>query len=262
MDPAPNEPWFYSREGVQNGPVTLEELREKARAGELNPRHDLVWRQGMPDWKPAGEVEGLFERRAPEETAKPSGEPAATTKPATAPSHDPYLPPAEEEQLAYSHDQAWPGIRRRWYLFWLYLFPAVLGLVSGFLQAAGVAIDPALNIAIIWAVPAIAAIYATLQRLPNLGMSRWWFFGQLVPFLNLWLWYRLTACPAGYAYHKKLDGPGIALAILYWLLVVLWIAAMVLVIAVFAGAAGDPELQEMIRQILEGTYVPPTVPAE
>src|SRR5690554_3585406 len=129
MDSAANEPWFYSREGVQNGPASLAELQKMARAGQLNPRHDLVWRQGMPDWKPAGEIDGLFDRRSPEAAAAPSpgaavaSAPAAATRSASA---DPYMPPAEEEDLAFARALEWPGMRRRGYIFWLWIFPLIL----------------------------------------------------------------------------------------------------------------------------------------
>ena len=90
----------------------------------------------------------------------------------------------------------------------------------------------------------------TLNRLVNLGMSRWWFLGNFVPILNFWIGYRCFACPAGYAYHKKLDGPGIALAILYWLLLLIAILVVGAVVALMFNMIGSPELQEQIRDII------------
>ena len=57
----------------------------------------------------------------------------------------------------------------------------------------------------------------------------------LAPFLNLWLGYRCLACPSGYAPHKKMDGPGIVLACLYWLSVLAGVSILVFVIAQSAG---------------------------
>jgi hypothetical protein len=90
------------------------------------------------------------------------------------------------------------------------------------------------------------------MRLMNLGMSRWWFFANFVPILNLWIGYRCFACPAGYALHKKLDGAGVALAILYWLLMVLTVLVMVTVVALLLGTFGSlPELDPLRETLSE-----------
>jgi len=47
--------WFYSNNGQQLGPITDQELTAKFRNGELSST-DLVWKEGMSDWKPLGEV--------------------------------------------------------------------------------------------------------------------------------------------------------------------------------------------------------------
>src|SRR5262245_1159382 len=58
--------WFYTERGEQRGPIGFEELKARADQGSLRPE-DLVWGEGMPQWKPAAHVEGLFEspRTAP-----------------------------------------------------------------------------------------------------------------------------------------------------------------------------------------------------
>ncbi|WP_437206318.1 GYF domain-containing protein [Planctomicrobium sp. SH664] len=50
--------WFYSRDGVQDGPVTLKRLRKLAREGTLKP-DDLIWRDGMSEWVAAADEESL-----------------------------------------------------------------------------------------------------------------------------------------------------------------------------------------------------------
>ena len=47
--------WYYSKNGMQLGPLSTEELSGKARGGEVSPS-DLVWKEGMPDWKPLAQV--------------------------------------------------------------------------------------------------------------------------------------------------------------------------------------------------------------
>ena len=47
--------WYYSDHRRQAGPVTADVLREMASSGRLTPQ-DLVWRDGMGDWRPASTV--------------------------------------------------------------------------------------------------------------------------------------------------------------------------------------------------------------
>lgn len=56
--------WFYAQEGRQYGPISPEELRRMADAGELATT-DLVWREGLTEWVPAIRVRGLFDGPAP-----------------------------------------------------------------------------------------------------------------------------------------------------------------------------------------------------
>ena len=51
--------WYYTKNGQQVGPVSMEEIKTRAESGELTP-DDQVWKEGMGDWKPAGKVKGLF----------------------------------------------------------------------------------------------------------------------------------------------------------------------------------------------------------
>ena len=42
--------WFYSKGEQQLGPVNEDKLRELIQQGTINPRADLVWSEGMPEW--------------------------------------------------------------------------------------------------------------------------------------------------------------------------------------------------------------------
>ncbi|MEI6655675.1 MAG: GYF domain-containing protein [Verrucomicrobiota bacterium] len=241
--------WFFTREGERLGPVSLAELRVKAQEGGLNPRLDLVWTQGMAEWKPAGQIDTLFERRVTE-----------------VPTANPYMPPQAESVGAQMQLQGdWPGARRRAYLTATLLLPVVWNMALGFAPALlGRALEPALlqQINLGGALLLfIIGLYYGLQRLVNLGMSRWWYLGHLVPFLNLWVGYRCFACPAGYAYHKKMDGIGIALAILYWLLIVAVLLALVVLVVILIKYANDPRVADLLRQVREALRARPVLPA-
>lgn len=249
MNDIPQDAWFYSREGERIGPVTFSELRIKAKESGLNPRLDMVWTQGMAEWKPAGEIEGLFERRNTPEPQESLAPPAPA---------DPYRTPEEESVAARMGEEGgWPGARRRSYLFAILIFPIlwniVIAMCSAMIQQQfGGELMKVITLGTLF-VPPVVALYFSIQRFPNLGMSRWWFLANFVPLLNIWTGYRCFACPAGYAYHKKLDGIGIFLAIIYWLTLLIALLVIAAVIAVLFGAAGDPELrnklQDLIRQM-------------
>jgi hypothetical protein len=55
--------WYFSREGVKAGPVSSSKLRAMARSGELLET-DLLWKEGMEQWRPAGDAGRLFRRRS------------------------------------------------------------------------------------------------------------------------------------------------------------------------------------------------------
>lgn len=244
----PQDAWFYSREGERIGPVTFSELQIKAKESALNPRLDMVWTQGMAEWKPAGEIEGLFERRSAPEPQESLAPPAAA-----AAAGDPYRV-SEEDSVAQrmGEEGDWPGVRRRGYIFSLFipaLWSLALTFVSPFVQKQ---FGNELSVVIIPALACVAllfCLYFGIQRFPNLGMSRWWYLANFVPILNIWTGYRCFACPAGYAYHKKLDGVGIFLAIIYWLMILLALLVIAAFVAVLLGAAGDPEIREKLQEL-------------
>ncbi len=250
MDDERQESWFYTREGEKCGPVSFSDLRIKAGEGTLNPRLDLVWTQGMDVWKPAGELDDLFERRAAPGPAE-----------ILAPAANPYQSPQGELVAGpMGQDGVWPGARRRSYLIATLIFPILWGLAvgagEGFLTPQLGAevmkyVVPALNL-----VSSLVAIYFILMRLVNLGMSRWWILGSLVPLLNVWVGYRCFACPGGYAFHKKLDGAGIFLAIVYWLMLAVIIAVIAALILLFLGVIGTPEFKDQLREMLEAAAAP------
>lgn len=204
--------WFVTHEGKQFGPVSIDDLKFEVERGELNPRLDMVWKDGMEDWIPAGELDGLFEKN---DEAK-----AAEEKKEASNNFTGYIPEVSEEERDKIKG-IWPGSGRGAFIFVCYILPFILLLLVGvgapFLQGK---VSPQVVSLITFGLlvlPAILSIVVTLKRFQNLGMTRWWFFGLFAPLLNIWVYYRIFACPPGYAQNKRLDGIGWVLAILYWL---------------------------------------------
>lgn len=89
--------WYYSKNGTQLGPIGDEEIKAKIASGEVAPT-DLVWKDGMGDWLPAGQVQEL--RGFPVQPA------AYGTGAVTAASNDPYKSPTP---AAYG-STSYPGV--------------------------------------------------------------------------------------------------------------------------------------------------------
>lgn len=89
--------WFYAKHGKQEGPVDLETLRSKLKGGEIIAT-DLVWREGMAEWTPAGEVAEL--------TAAEASSPAAPEAAGQAPPPPQQAPPQTQGGMAMQQPQA------------------------------------------------------------------------------------------------------------------------------------------------------------
>ena len=50
--------WYYSENNQQLGPISEEDLKQKARSGGLKPA-TLVWKDGMSDWTSIAELPEL-----------------------------------------------------------------------------------------------------------------------------------------------------------------------------------------------------------
>lgn len=51
--------WRYAKSGQQHGPVSAADLKALAKSGEILPT-DMIWKEGMDEWKQAGSLKGLF----------------------------------------------------------------------------------------------------------------------------------------------------------------------------------------------------------
>jgi hypothetical protein len=81
--------WHYATDGNQHGPVSASELKQLAVSGTLGPS-DLVWKEGMGEWKPASRVKGLFPKS--DESSKSATPPK---QPPPAQANQDSLPPAQ-----------------------------------------------------------------------------------------------------------------------------------------------------------------------
>jgi len=63
--------WRVVRDGSESGPFTVADLHRMVADGRLR-RTDLIRKDGMPDWRPAGDARGLFPGAAPVPSPPPT----------------------------------------------------------------------------------------------------------------------------------------------------------------------------------------------
>lgn len=94
--------WYYAKNGAQQGPVALEDMKSRIAMGEIAPT-DLAWREGMADWMPVSSIAELKVEAPP---ARQEPEAAAPSTPAYAPAP---TPAASAPVESYRAPSAAPG---------------------------------------------------------------------------------------------------------------------------------------------------------
>ncbi len=270
-EPENSAAWFILHENERYGPFTVQQLKEGALDYELHPRYDMAWQEGMADWIPAGEVEGLFEKiGSPKKEAEEHQDHKKKKHKKEEKEQDTTSPFGEDEfaeEPSNDYDEMeWEGVSRGGYIFFIYFFPVLwlvgLTYLSKMLPGIfGPEIAPIITACLAF-LPLILGIIAIIQRLDNLAMRRLWFFGLFAPILNLWLGYRLFACPPGYAEHKRLGALGWILSLLYWLPFL----AVIAVFGLFAVKGPDmfktvieknkDQYEQFMQKVKEATETP------
>lgn len=235
--------WYFTSGGTRCGPVTFGELRAMAASRVLDPRLDLVWKEGSEGWKQAGLLDGLFERRSvPVE--KPDAREAKRPGTVAALRRDPAAALATKQM-------SWPGVGRLVLWLGLLLFPVLWSQLPGWsgpvLVATFGSVLTSKLLPFASIVPVALLIYLVLMRLANLGMSRWWALVLAIPVLNLWVAFRCLVCPSGYAHHRKQDRPGMAIV----LAIVVLLPAVWYLNLEFPGSLSAEQLQAALQRLIE-----------
>lgn len=89
--------WYYAKNGTQQGPLPIEDLKGRIARGEIAPT-DLAWCEGMSDWTPVGEIPQL-KVEAPVRPEMPLP-PAATVAPVEVLEPSPYIAPVAPAPVA------------------------------------------------------------------------------------------------------------------------------------------------------------------
>lgn len=219
--------WYIAKDGQQEGPVTPQQIGALVKAGAIDPATALVWREGLTDWKTLAESGLLAETGA---IAPVAASPAF---------NNPYLVTERTRnalaETRYNATLEYPGYGRLRYFLSIFVtmivfYAILLALVFAMFGSKGSGGGIAAGTVLIVLLMIGGSVYIALQRLKNLGMSGWAILWTLVPFMNLWIGWRMIACPAGYEDHRTLDTPAKVIT-------GLWIGMMVLSFAVNIIAA-------------------------
>jgi uncharacterized membrane protein YhaH (DUF805 family) len=137
-------------------------------------------------------------------------------------SDDPYVPPMGQFNRSEAvTNYGCPGIGRLMH----FILTIVIGGAGGALVFAN--IETPQNAIAIYIVMLILLCICSIQRFRNTGASGFLWLFSLIPILNLWVSYRILACPEGYDSHKTLDLPGKIIAFVFFAslicLIALWI---------------------------------------
>jgi Interferon-induced transmembrane protein/GYF domain 2 len=114
--------WYFSKNGTQLGPVSIDELKSKLASGEISTT-DMVWREGFPDWRKAAEISELFSSPA-------ISSPVLQTPPSSEVTHSPYQSPVASP-MAYTHgmiipNYLWQSIVATIFCCWPLGIPAIV----------------------------------------------------------------------------------------------------------------------------------------
>lgn len=204
--------WYFVKEGKQEGPVTAPQLNALVKAG-IATTDIMVWRDGLPEWI-AWKDSGIQEEAAQVAQASPSV-PVARQPVGT----NPYLLSERNQntlgtEIAYT-GSGYTGYGRLRYFLTIMLMTivsyavafAVLFVILSNTKSSGSGsmVVSGLVMVILMCVFGFASLYIGVQRVRNLGMSGWAILWTFVPIMNLWIGWRMMACPEGYEDHRTLD---------------------------------------------------------
>ena len=131
--------WFVMQGEEQLGPYSGEQLVEYATAGNIT-RESQIWTEGMAEWLPAGQVEGVFPAEAAPAQAV-AAQPVQAAQPAlggAAPAYgvNPYGSPGMHASMGADDPYPSPGVKGSSFGLWMGL---ILGGIALILIGFGVA---------------------------------------------------------------------------------------------------------------------------
>lgn len=135
--------WFVMQGEEQLGPYTGEQLVEYATGGNIT-RESLVWTEGMEQWLPAGQIDGVFPAQAAPVQAVAAQPVQAAYGAAPAYGANPYAPPGMQPTLGSDEPYPRPGVKPTSFGTWMALIlGGIVLIIIGFALATTAAASAA-----------------------------------------------------------------------------------------------------------------------
>lgn len=212
--------WYYVKQGIKRGPVSVEELGRMIEEGDLPPEEVRVWREGSVDWMPITKVK-VFRKnllRAGWSFDEPKQ--------------------LDEDLVHRETDLLCMGLNRIGYnvLFYLGMIGVPVLVSIGMVEArvAGWLDYEGIENTYWWqympiAVFVVALLIATMSRMKNAGYGAPSGLGLLIPVLNIGVLVMALCAPKNYLRRKNLGLSGV----IYFIVFCVWVVG-----GVFAFTGG------------------------
>ena len=196
--------WYYAKNGAQQGPVSLEDMKSRIAMGEVSAT-DLAWREGMSDWMPVSAIAELkMEPAPPRPETGPYAAHAGQASQEQAPAPEPDRPPVASPSAAPAAYQASQPPSQG-----LGIASLVCGILSLVLCCLWFGSLPLALIAIILGHVAISKVKRDPARNGGKGMARTGlvtgYLGLIASIIAAWAWMQFNGLTESQAQEKLIN---------------------------------------------------------
>jgi uncharacterized membrane protein YhaH (DUF805 family) len=177
-----SDTWYYADQGRRSEAVTTQGLKD-ALARMPNARDVLVWRDGFPDWKRAGDVPDLWSQGGP--PPPPSAYPAGPGA-MPAPAHQKAAASGDFKHLWFGFDGR--ANRAKYWLVNIVNIVALSVLAGVILGVVGFSVVAFVILGVLYLAVLVSAVAICIRRLHDRNKPGWWaaiFIGLPVLFAGL-----------------------------------------------------------------------------
>jgi uncharacterized membrane protein YhaH (DUF805 family) len=223
---------YYYLDGARNqqGPVPADEIARLIRSGAVR-RDTMVWSAGMPDWRPANQVNDLASLFTPAPPPRPAGPPPVSQPPLQrmAPNAGGYqgqMRPAQAAPYNVAKEMGFGGAiktvfskyvafkgraRRPEYWWWILFYVLVLvglSILDGLITYIG---GPGILSTLASLGLFLPTLAVQVRRLHDTDRSGWWVLIGLIPLIG-WIIILIFLCQRGTEGPNRFGSDDVAMA--------------------------------------------------
>ncbi len=191
--------WYYAVDGASQGPIGQTEFDTLIANGTIRP-NTLVWREGMDDWLPLGQMPGASIPALPPRAPSFGGDNPARDDAST------FIGALKDGLSRYVDFRTRSNRPQYWYFF---LWTLIIGLLSSILDSilgtgtaeGGGIINGLSSLALL--LPSLAV---AVRRLHDTGRTGWWLLLIIVPIIG-WIVLLVFYCLKGEEHPNRWGNP-------------------------------------------------------